>query len=315
MVLAADLAELDATRDSLRTELHELDARHNKLEATIKARTKLLAVLQERVDVRNALDAQGQGYRAKVIDALQQLEQENTNYATDQGELAEIEANKASVEKRIVEATEKFISEQASKFAEAQEKKDRLSQELIKAATKEKETRLIAPISGVVQQLSVTTLGQVVAAGQSLMTIVPDGAPIEVEALIQNQDIGFVTAGQPVTIKIEAFPFTRYGTLEGTVLNVSRDGVDQRTAANLSDAPSITKPQGVTNPTNTTTAQPLAFPARISIARSTINIDGHPVRLLPGMAVTAEVKTGQRRAIDYVLSPLREVTTASLQER
>ena len=124
MVLAADIAELDATRQSLMAQMNELDARHNKLEATLKARAKLLAVLQERVDARNALDAQGQGYRAKVIDALQQLEQENTNYTSDQGELSEIEANKVSVEKRIAEATEKFISEQASKIAEAQEKKD-----------------------------------------------------------------------------------------------------------------------------------------------------------------------------------------------
>ena len=231
-VLAADIAHLVSTRDSLKAQLAESIARHDRMVMTVTARNSLLSVLKERVDVRNSIDAQGGGYRAKVIDALQEYEREKTNLASDEGQLIEVDASKNSVKAKIDEAIAQFVDEQTSKLAEAQRKRDGLVQDLIKATMKETQTRLTAPISGMVQQLSVTTVGQVVSSGQSLMTIVPDDAPIEIEAMILNRDIGFVKVGQPVTIKIDAFPFTRYGTLDGTVSTISHDGVDQKTAAN-----------------------------------------------------------------------------------
>ncbi|SFV29992.1 HlyD family type I secretion periplasmic adaptor subunit [Hyphomicrobium facile] len=314
-VLVADVAHLVSTRDSLEAQLREAGARYDHTTMTVAARKSLLAVLKERVDVRNEIDSQGGGYRARVLDAMQEYEREKTNLASDQGELIEVEAAKNSAKAKIDEAIAQFISEQTAKLAEAQRKRDGLVQDLIKATVKEAQTRLVAPIDGMVQQLSVTTVGQVVSSGQSLMTIVPDDAPIEIEAMILNRDIGFVKVGQPVTIKVDAFPFTRYGTLEGTVTTISHDGVDQKTAANLSDAASLTRPQGAPTSTNAATAETLAFPARITISRETIDVDGEKIRLRPGMSVSAEVKTGQRRAIDYVLSPLREIQSASLQER
>jgi hemolysin D len=95
-----------------------------------------------------------------------------------------------------------------------------------------------------VQQLVVSTVGEVVASGQSLLTIVPLVSPIEVEAMIANGDIGFVEPGQTAVVKVEAFPFTRYGTVEGRVAKVSRDAVDERGATNLSDAANAAKPIG-----------------------------------------------------------------------
>jgi hemolysin D len=159
----------------------------------------------------------------------------------------------------------------------------------------------------------VTTVGQVVSSGQSLMTVVPLDAPVEVEALILNKDIGFVEVGQIVTVKVDAFPFTRYGTVKGTVTNISRDGVDEKTAANLGDAAGVTRSQAP--PGATSTAQNLVFPARVAIIQQAISVDGKEVKLLPGMAVTVEISTGQRRAIDFVLAPLREIHAASLHER
>jgi HlyD family secretion protein len=119
----------------------------------------------------------------------------------------------------------------------------RLSQDLIKAHSKNKRTRLRAPVSGIVQQLAVTTIGQVVSSGQSLMTIVPPDADLEIEAMILNKDVGFVRAGQPAVIKGEAFPVTRYGTIDGTVAKISPDAVDLRNAPNLSEASAAVRPQ------------------------------------------------------------------------
>ncbi len=314
-VLAAELAQLASTRESLKAQLAERQAQRQRLLMSMGAREQLLKLLNERVNMREAVDAKGQGYRAKVIDALQEYERERTTLAGEKGQLLETGAGMHSLERKMEEVTAQFIADQSQKLAEAERKCDRLAQELIKAQSKNERTRLKAPIAGTIQQLSVTTVGQVVASGQSLMTIVPLEGPIEVEALISNKDIGFVEPGQPAVVKVEAFSFTRYGTIDATVAKVSRDAVDERDAPNLSDASSATKPQGVAAVAPSSRTQSLVFPATVILARQSISIDGKDVPLSPGMAVTVEIKTGKRRAIDYLLSPVREVVSQTAHER
>jgi len=312
-VLAAEISQLASTRDSLKAQLDERAAQRQRVMMSISARTQLVAFLKERVAMRDAIDAQWQGYRGKVIDALQEYERERTNLAGEQGQLIENDAAKLSLERKIDELVSEFVMQQTQKLADMERKRDQLEQQLIKAESKNAQMRLSAPIDGVVQQLAVATVGQVVSSGHPLMTIVPLDAPIEVEALVQNKDIGFVANGQAVTVKVDAFPFTRYGTIQGTVMNISKDGVDEKTAANLSDAAGLARLQAPS--AATPTAQNLVFPARITILRQSILVDEKEIRLLPGMAVTVEISTGQRRAIDYVLGPLREVQAASWHER
>lgn len=312
-VLAAEIRQLASARDSLKAQLEERAAQQQRLKMSINARTELLTLLKERVDTRNAIDTQWQGYRGRVIDALQEYERERTNLAGEQGQLIEVDAAKHSLELKIDAVVAEFVLQQTEKLAEAERTRNRLEQELIKAQSKNERTRLRAAIDGVVQQLSVTTVGQVVGSGQTLMTIVPLDAPIEVEALVQNKDVGFVEVGQRATVKVEAFPFTRYGTLDGTVTLISGDGVDEKTAGNLSDAAGATRPQ--MPPAGSATVQSLVFPARVALDRRTILVDGKEVKLQPGMAVTVEIRTGQRRAIDFVLAPLREIQASALRER
>jgi hemolysin D len=303
-VLAAEIRQLASARDSLKAQLEERAAQQQRLKMSINARTELLTFLKERVDTRNAIDTQWQGYRGRVIDALQEYERERTNLAGEQGQLIEVDAAKHSLELKIDAAVAEFVLQQTEKLAEAERTRNRLEQELIKAQSKNERTRLRAPIDGVVQQLSVTTVGQVVGSGQTLMTIVP---------LDQNKDVGFVEVGQRATVKVEAFPFTRYGTLDGTLTLVSGDGVDEKAAGNLSDAAGVTRAQA--SPAGSATGQSLVFPARVALDRQAILVDGREVKLQPGMAVTVEIRTGQRRAIDFLLAPLREIQASALRER
>jgi hemolysin D len=313
-VLAADLAQLRSSVASLRAQLAEKAATKERLESTIAAREKLIALARERVAIREEIDAKGAGSRALVIEAKQQYETQIVSDVGDRGQLIETDAAMRSLDRKIDEAATQFIADQSQKLSEVERKQDRLVQELIKAQSKTDRTQLKAPIAGTVQQLAVSSLGQVVSSGQSLLTVVPLDAPIEVEAMIANKDIGFVEAGQPAVVKVEAFPFTRYGTIDGNVARVSRDAVDERDATNLSDATTAAKAQPGPNGQQPRT-QNLVFPATIRLARSSIAIDGKDVLLTPGMAVTIEIKTGQRRAIDYLLSPLREVTLQAARER
>lgn len=314
-VLTADIAQLAANRANMSAQITEKDATRARLKTTIEARERLMKLAKERADMRETLNDRGSLSRALVIDSLQQYEAQVAQLAMDRGQLIETEAAVKTLESKLFETRSQFIADQAQKLAEAARKADRLAQEVVKARSKHARTTLKAPISGTVQQLAVTTVGQVVTSGQSLMTIVPAGGPIEIEALIQNQDIGFVEPGQQAVVKVESFPFTRYGTLNGRIVKVSRDAVDEREATGLAD-PNAAR-SGQPSPTAAAPAksQSLVFPATVSIDQRSMNIDGKEVALSPGMAVTVEVRTGERRVLDYLLSPIREATSTTAHER
>jgi membrane fusion protein, hemolysin D len=313
-VLSADLGQLRSGIANFKAQLTEKLATKERLTTTIAAREKLIALARERVDMRQRLDAMGSGARAQTIESLEQLETQITTDTGDRGQLIETDAAMRSLERKGDEAITQFIADQSQKLAEVERKRDHLEQDLIKAQSKANRTELRAPITGTVQQLAVSSIGQVVASGQSLLTIVPLGGSIEVQAMIENQDIGFVEVGQPAVIKVDAFPFTRYGTINGVVEKVSRDAVDQRDATVLSDAANAAKPQS-SAPGSPVKPQDLVFPATIQVTQRSISIDGKEVALIPGMGVSVEIKTGRRRAIDYLLSPLREIGSRAGSER
>lgn len=125
---------------------------------------------------------------------------------------------------------------------------------------------------------------------QSLMVIVPADQPVEVEAMLENKDVGFVHVGQVVTVKVETFTFTRYGTIEGEIINVSNDAIEDQKLG-------------------------LIYSSRIRLKSDHVQVNGRRVALSPGMRVTAEIKTDQRRVIDYFLSPLTRSLDESLRER
>jgi hemolysin D len=315
-VMLAEYGQLTATLMSLEAQINEKRAQTDRLNMTINSRTQLIQVLKERVDTRQIIDDKQQGFRARVIDALQEYLREQTSLTTDQGQLEEAMASIQSLERRIELARNEFLSDQNQKLNEIARKRDRLSQERIKLDNKRKHMILRAPIDGTIQQLAITTMGQVVSGGQALMTVVPTGNPLEVEAMVLNSDIGFVTSDQPATIKVDAFPFTRFGTLNGRVSKVSREAVDTREASGLADSTAVTRPQGMQAQNSAfSPAQTLVFPITVSLEKTSITVEHGTIPLQPGMAVTVEIKTGERRAIDYLLSPLREIISSTAHER
>jgi hemolysin D len=315
-MLVADTAQLKASLASLTAQVTERDAQRQRLTMSIGAREELIKILKERVDARQYLDGLGMGYRGRVIDALQEYERERTQIAGEHGQLIENDAAVASLQNKVAELTSNFINEQTRNLLEAERKHDRYAQDLVKAVSRQDRTFLRAPISGTVQQLNVNTIGQVVSPGQPLLTVVPLDGPIEVEALVHNQDIGFVDMGQPAVVKIDAFPFTRYGTIEGAVVKVSRDAVEDRDAVIATDVATASRPIGSASAAEQNgRIRNLVFPVTVQLNQRSIHIDEKSVPLVPGMAVTVEIKTGERRAIDYVLAPVREVASSSGHER
>lgn len=173
---------------------------------------------------------------------------------------------------------------------QAREQVAQLTPEVAKTRQRNTLMQLRAPVDGTVQQLAIHTVGGVVSPAQTLLAVVPSSDTLAVDATILNKDIGFVHAGQTVAVKIESFPYTRYGYLEGVVESVSHDAAQDEKMG-------------------------LVFPARIRLRTATLEIDGVRVTMTPGMSSSVEIKTGKRRVIDYLISPLQQHAREALREK
>lgn len=176
------------------------------------------------------------------------------------------------------------------RYAKADLAQRQLSEDSNKASQRERQTVLIAPTTGTVQQLAVHTVGGVVSPAQVLLVVVPDQAKVTAEVTLENKDVGFVSSGQNAEIKLETFPYTRYGTVPAKVTTITADAVNDEKRGAI-------------------------FPATLTLAQSDIDVDGRLIKMTPGMNVTAEIKTGKRRVIDYLLSPVQGHVQESLRER
>ncbi len=219
------------------------------------------------------------------------------------------------MQSELVKTVSQFIADNENKLADASRKVDEARQELAKAEARLERTKLRAPIDGVVQQMAVTTLGQVVTTGQQLIVITPIAGTLEVEALVANLDIGFLKVGQEAAIKVDAFPFTRFGVLRGKVVKIAPAAIaeqDAKRALANATATTIVAPQAPTAP-----GQPesFVFPVTVALDETAMKVDNATVPLSPGMTVAVEIKTDSRRVIDYHISPLVKIASEAARER
>lgn len=164
-----------------------------------------------------------------------------------------------------------------------------LESELTKAEKRFELQQLASPVDGTVHGLSSFTIGGVVTSGEDVISIVPDDTPLIIEATIANQDIGFIKKGQAANVKVDTFPFQKYGYLQGEIIYVSPDAFEDEKLGPV-------------------------FKAKLKVMSAETS-SGNQIRLSPGMSVSVEAKTGQRRIIDFFLSPLKKVAEESFTLR
>ena len=313
--LAADLAQLSGALDNLDKQLAERQATRERLHASTVIDAKLVATSKERVDMRQELIDHNAGTKTNLIDSMQDFERAEATLTADQGQLVESEASIATLKSQKAKAIGDFVADNTNKLNEAANKMELDMQGLAKARARAARTVLFSPVDGIVQKLAVTTVGQVVTTGQALMTIVPGSGDLQIEAFVSNTDIGFVKIGQDAVVKIDSFPFTRYGSITGRVADIATDAVNEAEArmmqanatslANSANAAAASGPDG----------QTFVFPVTIAIDQSTFKLGDQNVPLSAGMSVTVEIRTDTQRIIDYLLTPLSTITSSSLHER
>jgi hemolysin D len=281
--IVARLARLDAELVRRRAEIGTVREHVAKLEAT-------LPIARAREADFRSLTEQGFVSAHAGQDRMRERIEQERDLATQRARLEEAQAAlNETVRSRGAFAAE-TQRQLRDRHTQAELKRQQLIQELSKTEQRSRLMRLAAPVAGTVQQVAVHTEGGVVTPAQVLMVIVPRNAEMTAEVVVDNKDIGFVNAGDSAQVKFETFPFTRYGTIEATVRSVTADAVaDEKRGA--------------------------IFPATLALHRATIDVDGKRIPLAPGMNVTAEIRTGKRRVIDYLLSPVQKSLQESLGER
>lgn len=289
-LLKSQMVEKAAKIEVLQGQIAKAGKEKDTIQADLTRIEKLLPSVEERIEKKKILMDQ------KLMARLTFLEQEEelTNLQEQRNDqarkMAETEENIEYLKKELRQYLAEFDKNLMQELTENREKLASYQQELIKYEEALKRTEVKAPLSGYVQQLVYHTKGGVVETAKPIMNIVPEDYKLEADVMILNKDIGFVKPEQEVEIKIDSFPFTKYGTIKGNVRNISGDAIQDEKLG-------------------------LVYASRLTLLDNKIKADGQIVQLKPGMGVTAEIKTGKRRVIEYLLSPVMKYLNETMRER
>ena len=272
--IAAD--KLGDARRQLDDQWRDYDAKRSRLDEDIARYADALPLAAQRAKDYEALSRE----HDVSLHAWSEKEQARIDL---EGQLRDARAQQAALKAEARRTAQDSLYEAQRLLGDA-------SQDARRAQVHSELLVLNAPVDGTVQELAVHTLGAAVPAAQPLMEIVPRDGPVEIEAMLDNKDVGFVVEGQPAEVKIDAFSYSKYGTVPAHVAQVSRDAVQDEKKNWL-------------------------YAVTVVLDTPTLVVDGKDVRLSPGMTASVDIRTGNRRVIEYVLSPLVEHAKESLHER
>ena len=303
----AEQARVEGELDFARAELASARARQRTFH-------EILLLLKERHDAAEHLVREGVMPRVRFLELREQLLRIRQDHEEQAQSIARGRARIESVEQQRRHLQAEFRNGLRREQLEVEERIATLEQELVKARQRRERMTLRAPVAGAVQEMTVFTEGGVVRAGEPVMSVVPSGSTLIVEARLLNKDVGFVRPGQPASVKLAAFPFTRYGDIAGRVQGISEDVLSRGR-----------QPPALALGDDVGTRQALADLQAQMAGNSYLVHVGLDTQVMPladgiaplaaGMIATVDITTGRRRVIDFLLSPLERYRTQSLRER
>jgi hemolysin D len=289
-LVAARVAEHRTAVAALRGEQAQRTADLAMVSAEVEKLQQQLPLAETQLSSLEVLEGPGIVPRLKVAEVKERVVGMRQDLVIRREELAKQRAAQGSVTSQIAKLESEFRARALDALNEAEANHRLRAEEVKKTQDRASLTVLSSPIDGTVAQLAVHTLGAVVKPADALLAIVPNDEELIIEAMVLNKDIGFVREGQPANVKLEAFPFTRYGLIEGVVERISLDAVEDDQLG-------------------------LVFPCLIKLSRSYIEIGAQRIALAPGFAATAEIRTADRRIIEFLLSPLSRRLQEAGRER
>ncbi len=315
--LRAALSSLSATLTNLEAQKNQKVFARDRFAKSIAAQQAVVDIVRDQVGMVRALNDKGWNSRSQYLAKLLIQREAELTQAGLEGNLSDAEAAIPVIEAEIKKTCEAFLESNTDRLVQLYREVEDDQEQLTKATAQVRQMTLRAPMTGTISASTVTTVGQVVSTGQQLMQLVPTDGGIEIEAYVLNTDIGFVQKGQEATVQVDAYPYTRYGSIAGSVTHIARDAIPGAVAASQQKNASQPFPSsGLLAATSAAQqTQDLVFPILIALDRPEIVIGGKAVLLAPGMTVSVQIKTESRRAIDYILSPLQAATSSAAHER
>jgi hemolysin D len=290
-LLEQSMAARKEKRVTLAMEIERCSAEYETTRTNVRRLAGSLPISRDLYEKKKTLAERKLISKAELLQAQIEISDSEHNLQATESQLQEVEArlSRAREEKELAES--EYSRDLLRQLTEAENNKENLMHQLAKAENRQTHFDLKAPADGIVQQLAIHTIGGVVTAAQPLMIIVPTDGGLEIEAKVLNKDIGFISPEQDVSVKVAAYPFTQYGDLTGKIEWVASDAViDQELGPN--------------------------YPIRVSVEgyRLPNTVNGRQGVISPGMTVTADVKVGKRRVIEYFLGPIMRYKDQSLRE-
>ena len=308
--LIAQRAEAKAKLAALAQERSQRIAEREALKLTLEKAVDVLPLIYERAEIRRKSAALEFGSRLLNLETQQQYVEAKAEIEIERSKIASLDAAIEGLDQQVIAYQAELRKTALVELSHARAQAGAAAEALAKADHRVALQTLRSPIDGTVQQLNVATVGSVVTPAQQLLSIVPKDDRVEVEAILENRDVGFVSVGQNVELKIDAYPFTRYGLAKGTITSIDRDA--EAAPAQQSQEGSQRAADSIQN---IEASERLVYMVHISLDRESLKLNGVPATILPGMSVKAEILTGSRRIIDYMLAPLAEYRHDSLRER
>lgn len=285
-----DLAKLDTDIFVLDGQISEMDAQIKVLQAEIQKVERAIPNLQETVQIKKTLLDEQLVSKIQYLDLERMLIEYQETLKVNRQRLNEATRKKHTLMAQRQQIQIHFKNEMAYKLQEALNNESIFFKELENARWIEGLSLIRAPEDGVIQEMEIHTVGGIVTPAQTLMKLAPEHAELQVEATLLNKDIGFVKPGQEARLKIDSFPYTKYGFINGRILFISKDAVIDEDLGPV-------------------------YQMRVSMEKDFINVDGQDINLSPGMSVVTEIKTGKRRMIEYILAPFIKYKSESMHER
>jgi adhesin transport system membrane fusion protein len=289
-VLAAKREALDAQAEVLRDQLSQ---RRNELELLrdqVAGNKRQIQILKQQVGMRKTLEEKG--LISKVI-----LLNDQRELARPEGALAELVGKQRTAQNAIDEAESRLEEMESRSLMDAREQYAQVLGEIAELREtielKNDQIRRLdirSPVTGIAQELQTETVGGVIAPGSTVLEVIPNDAALFVEARISTQDIGFIYVNQQATVKVTAFDYTRYGGIDGIIQGFS--------------ATTVQDEEGNT-----------FYRARIKLAKNYVGDDPERNRVLPGMEVIADIKTGKKTLLEFLLKPVVKALSESFRER
>lgn len=285
-----DLAKLDTDTFVLDGQISEMDAQIKVLQAEIQKVERAIPNLKETVQIKKTLLDEQLVSKIQYLDLERMLIEYQETLKVNRQRLNEATQKKHTLMAQRQQIQIHFKNEMAYKLQEALNNESIFFKELENARWIEGLSLIRAPEDGVIQEMEIHTVGGIVTPAQTLMKLAPEHAELQVEATLLNKDIGFVKPGQEARLKIDSFPYTKYGFINGRILFISKDAVIDEDLGPV-------------------------YQMRVSMEKDFINVDGQDINLSPGMSVVTEIKTGKRRMIEYILAPFIKYKSESMRER